>query len=442
MPKRTPLRHTLPAAAVLAGAGAGLWALAAPPADTTPRSFLDPLSLTKTIDGEIANAWRGAKIADPKPADDAEFLRRLSLDLNGVIPPRTEVVAFLQDKSRNKRAKKIDELIERPAYAEHIARTWTNLLVGRTYREQFFRREPFYDWIEKAFAANEPYDEMVRELLTAKGVNDENAAVNYFIRYAKDMNPADVAGPVARTFLGVQIQCAQCHNHPYEHWTQEDFWAFAAFFSCIRPRPIKMDGAMPKDYKLDLLDARAGEVYLPDSDPRRPVYPRFLGTPWPEPQPFLNRREALAKWMTSAENPTFAKALVNRVWALLIGRGIVEPIDDFSKKNVPSHPALLEALAAGFVRSGFDIRYLIRAICNSRVYQLASGVQAKDADEEKLFAHAQLKPMTPEQLFYTLLQLGGMDRKNLRADRKQIDRQRDQYLRQFITLFGNEEMQE
>ena len=435
--RRPILRLASAGGVVLLAAGA---AVRGSPSDTVP-VHLDPLALSRTIDAEIAKAWKAAKIPEPKTADDSEFLRRITLDLNGTIPTLAETAAFFQNRDRDKRRKKIDELLERPAYAEHMARTWVTLLAGRTYRDQAFHRNVFQAWFEKAFAANLPYDEMVRELLAGVGNPEEAGAVNLMTRYSRNGGPAEIAGAVSRTLLGVQIQCAQCHNHPSEAWTQEDFWGFAAFFARVKPRPIRVEGAMADaPPKFELVEARTGEVYLPDSEPRRPVYPKFLSTAGPEPKPFLKRRDTLAGWMTSAENPTFARALVNRVWATLIGRGIVDPVDDLSAKHPPSHPELLDAAASAFAKSGFNLRYLFRAIGNSRVYQLASGPQPKHEEQEKLFRVARLRPMSPEQLFYSLARLGdaARDAKALR----QLERQREQYLRMFVFLFGNDEMQE
>lgn len=384
------------------------------------------------IDRMIRAEWKKANITPAASADDARFLRRAYLDIIGTIPTEEKVRAFLADKSPNKRARLVEELLNSPRYAEYWTNYWDNVLMGRQFRAQVVDRAAFRQWLHQQFAQNVPWNKFVYELISATGQNSKggtlgravgvmtrmdmeteegsadsnakvNGAVNWTLKYLQ--NPADLAGTASRIFLGVQIQCAQCHDHKTEKWTQEDFRRFTACFVQARPVPIDT-GQVRGIRRVELREVN------------RPLF-RRLGrrmeglAKYLEAKPTAldgtdlsnspSRRKALAEWMTSPENPYFAQAIVNRMWAHFLGRGFVNPIDDFRPSNPPVMPELLKKLADDFVAHNYDLKHLIRTICATQVYQLSSG-PAKGVDEDnKLWAHYRLKPLEPEQMLDALV---------------------------------------
>jgi hypothetical protein len=356
--------------------------------------------LANLIDKAIDERLKEQRVTPSAPADDAEFLRRVYLDIVGHIPTAEKSAAFLGSKEANKRAKLIDELLDSPDYGRHMADIWQTLLLPRSSDNRRLQTEPLEKWLEEAFNKDQPWNKLVHDLLTATGEQDKNGAVTYFVA-----NPTvdKVTDNVTKAFLGVQLQCAQCHNHPFTEWKQTEYWGMAAFFMKVESTPAQMaarNGTSPEVKETE--KPRRGRNALPDSAKMLP--PKFLGGA----EPKVNKNEALrpvlADWLTTAENPYFARALVNRVWAQLMGRGLVNPVDDMHDGNPPSHPELMADLAEQFgAGNNFDVKYLIRAICNSKAYQRSGKPTAQNAEAgPELYARMAIKVLSPEQLFDSL----------------------------------------
>ena len=364
---------------------------------------LDAAALADAIDRAVDQRLAAEKVRASPRADDAEFLRRVFLDLAGHIPSPDRAAAFLDGREPDKRAKLIDELLASDDYGKHQADVWKDLLVTRNSDNRFVDFDPLVEWLTKNFNQNTPWDQTVRDLLTAEGRQDENGAVTYFLANNTVDKMTDVT---TKVFLGVQLQCAQCHNHPFTDWKQTEYWGMADFFMKVRltgPRNPKQDG-VPGIAENDGL--RAGrKMPLPDSAKTVPA--KFLGGPEVNLGSKPKVRPVLAQWLTTAENPYFSKATVNRAWFQLFGRGLVNPVDDLNNdQNPASHPQLLVDLADQFSRNGFDLKQMFRALCNSQVYQRTSKPTADNADADSaLYAHTAVKVMTPEQQFDSLLRV-------------------------------------
>jgi hypothetical protein len=358
-------------------------------------------ALARLIDRAIRERLAAEKATPAPPADDAEFLRRVYLDITGVIPTADQVAAFLDSKLPDKRARLIEELLARPDYGRHMGDVWQELLMRqRDIFSKGLQTEPLVNWFAEGFNGNKPWDRQVTELLTSTGTQEQNGATTFFLGLRA---PDKLTDTVCRVFLGIQLQCAQCHDHPFTSWKRSEYWGMAAFFAKVD------DGAPAKLFKGKTPSVHeAGGVRRK----RRPAAalntpPRFLGGEAPRLDVNAPYRPVLARWLTSAENPYFARAMVNRVWAQFFGRGLVNPVDNLGDDNAPSHPELFEALVRQFVRSGFDVKYLIRAICNSQAYQRSSTPAGKAAAQEVLYATMTIKPMTPEQLYDSLARILG-----------------------------------
>ncbi len=338
----------------------------------------------------------------PSPlASDEEFLRRAYLDVCGVLPTPDEARRFLADTSAAKWATLIDALLERPEYADFWSLKWAdklgcnNRFVGAAGAYKYRR------WIRDAVASNRPFDEWVRELVTATGPNYSKPASGF---YRRVRDPDSRVETVAQLFLGVRVQCARCHNHPFERWTQDDYFGLAAFFPRVKYKDGENFIGIYNKEEVVYLD-RAGEVTHPRTG--QTVSPKFLGGAAAEVSDGADRRAALAEWMTRPDNPFFARTAVNRVWFHLLGRGIVEPVDDFRDSNPPANDELLAALAADFADHGFDTKRLIRTIMNSRTYQLSSRPNSFNEQDDKYFSHAALRLLSAEQLLDTISQVTG-----------------------------------
>lgn len=362
--------------------------------ENAPLSAVPPMSLR--IDELLGQRQKAAGIQPAELADDAEFLRRANFDLCGVLPTVATSRAFLADTRPDKRVRQIDQLLIHPDHATHLAATWTHfLLPGDLDAQRQAGVRGFQNWLRAQFVRNRRYDNIVADLLVPEDVmpSSEAAAASLFYS-ALQFKPEELAANTSRLFLGVQIQCAQCHDHPMNNWKQRDFWGYAAFFA--RVRQPQMRARMTT-----VVEAATGEVKLPDKD--EIVLPKFLDSQQSRPDDDGSRRRPLAIWLASGSNAYFAKATVNRVWAQLFGRGIVEPVDDLGSHNPPSHPQLLDELAAWFIETGFDLRELYRVLANTRAYQLTS--QSDEGDSQtppELFARMSIKNLTAEQLYDAL----------------------------------------
>jgi hypothetical protein len=372
---------------------------------SAPAATKDPAALARLIDAHIDRRLAEAKVSPAPPASDDEFLRRAYLDLTGVIPPADKARAFLDSTDPDKRARLIDELLDSPNYGKHLADLWQARLFPRDSANRFVLREPLVNWLEEQFNANTPWDRFAYELVTATGTVEANPAVTFFLANRAVDKLTD---SVSQNFLGVQLQCAQCHNHPFTRWKQTEYWGMAAFFSKVQPQNPKNPKKGPDNSQLGVREGPARtklKDFFPESTKNVP--PKFLGGPEPKLSPAEPYRPALAKWMTAPDNPFFARAIVNRTWGQLFGRGFVHPVDDMCDENPPSHPELLDELAREFVASGFDLKNLYRAVCNTRAYQRTSKPAPGGDSPAALFARMAVKVMTPEQLFDSLAQVTG-----------------------------------
>jgi Protein of unknown function (DUF1553)/Protein of unknown function (DUF1549) len=366
---------------------------------------LDAAALAKIIDAEINRQLAAEKIPASARSDDAEFYRRLNLDLVGCIPSAEKTTAFLDSKDPNKRAKAIDELLADERFGKFHAEIWSGMMLPRESNNRRLNGAPLEAWMSDEFNKNVPLNTMVYDLLTATGEQDKNGATTYFIA-----NPSvdKITDNVTRLFLGVQLQCAQCHNHPFTDWKQKEYWGMAQFFSKVRvngnPNKAAKDGTPIAIIESDKQGKKKG---LPESALK--VSAKFLGGAEPKLVPTEPNRPVLAKWLVAAENPYFARAMVNRVWHSLFGRGIVNPVDDMREANEPTHPELLDALTEQFKSSGFDMKYVMRAILNSEAYQRTSHPLVANKDDRELYSHRSVRSMLPEQLFDSLAMVIGRE---------------------------------
>ena len=381
------------------------------------------------IDDLVLKKLQQLHIPPSPPATDAEFLRRAYLDAAGILPTAAEAEAFLSDRSPDKRTKLIDALLARPEFIDYWAYKWSDLLLVSSRKLSPAAMWSYYNWIRESVAEDKPWDQFVREIVTATGNTRENGAANY---YAIQREPIDISENLAKSFLGLSITCARCHNHPLEKWTQNDYYSMANLFSRVR---LKNDDRM----ELTVFSSTSGEMNHPRLG--RPMPPRPLDA---EPLGFdspVDRRMYFAQWLTSPGNPYFARALVNRVWRNFMGRGLVEAVDDLRDTNPPTNEELFNALAADFVKHGFDVRYLIRTIMNSATYQTAATPQKDNALDDKYYSHYVIRRLPAEALLDAVSQVAQVPEKfegypvGMRA-MQLPDSRVDSY---FLTVFGRPE---
>ena len=348
-----------------------------------------------TVDQLLIRQWHRMGIVPSAVADDTTFLRRVTIDICGMLPTADEVIAFTTDPAPDKRARLIDRLLERPEYASYFAVKWADILqnrgAGYSTSKQRAGTTLFAGWIRDSLASNKPYDQFVSEILTASGPQNLNPPALWYRTVRKS---PEYVESVAQAFLGVRIQCAQCHHHPTESWSQRDYYGLAAVFARVGRKGGFADAEVPTDEIIYL--AARGEVRDPRSGEL--LNPRPLGGPDFPVGPLADPRISLARWMTDHQNPYFARTMVNRMWAHFLGRGIIHPIDDARSTNPPSNPELLQALARDFIASGYDVKHLIRTITNSHAYGLDSHPQAGNAGDHQTFARFYPRRMTAETL--------------------------------------------
>ncbi len=360
-------------------------------------SAADPKAVARLLDDAIQKRLDDAKITASPAASDAEFIRRVCLDIAGEIPNVDRTRAFLDSKVPDKRAKLIDELLASPEYARRMTDIWKGLLIPNTAASARQKHEPFTQWLETGFSANKKLDVLARDVLTAGGMQDENGAVTFFMTHE---SVDEITDRVSRVFLGVQLQCAQCHKHPFGDWTQAEYWGFAAFFTKMKSMYVKEGNIQRYGAKEDNAPKSKALLMVPPS--RKEIAPTFLRGEKANVSadgPYL---PALAEWIASAKNPYFARANVNRVWRQFFGRGLVNPVDDMTDDNKGTHPELLSALSREFAESGFDLKHMIRGICNSKAYQRTSKPLNSNVTDKTLYSHMAVRVMTPNQLFDSL----------------------------------------
>lgn len=355
----------------------------------------NPPALTY-VDEHIDRKLQQLQYLPSDMCSDEVFVRRVYLDVIGLLPTPEESHRFLADESSDKRAKLIDELLDRPEFARFQAQKWGDLL--RVSRKQIGTTSVFkYNrWLQAAMSSDMPYDQFARELITASGSTMTNPAGNYFRTAADTM---DAMETTAQLFLGTRIQCAKCHNHPFERWTQNDYYGLAAFFNRIERR--KSD----QPDEVLVFAGKTGDVRHPSDD--RIVPPTIPTQGHIDADRLGDRRFAFADWLTSKDSPLFARVEVNRLWATVMGRGIVEPFDDFRDSNPPANAPLLDALADDFTANDYDRKHVLRRILNSRTYQSSSQVNDFNRGEEKYFSHYVPRRLTAEQLADALGEVTG-----------------------------------
>lgn len=412
--------------------------------------------LRDTIDAEVRAAWVREKATPAKQSSDSEFLRRIALDLVGMVPTYEETVAFLDSKDSDKRAKLIDRLLADPRFAQHQADVWDMVLFGRNPPGyDTHTRDGFQTWLRKQFEKNVPYDVWTRELLKAEGNSIDNGAL-YYAQYNRA--PEDASEAISQTFLGVQLHCARCHDHPYEKWTQRDFFGMAAFLSRLEVVNVGKKGNL-NVYAIG--EKNAGDIQFTgpakDAQPGKkgePIKPKFLtGAALDEPalpanfkeerfasnkmppKPKFSRKDQLADWITKPDNPYFARAIANRVWGQYLGRGLVHPVNNLSPSNKPSHPELLEQLTRGILNRKFDLKWYIRELVSSQTYQLSS-VGTGEA-LPLWFQYARMRPLSAEELAESWRIVTGQDAIE-KASGKPTDKSRFRPLQReyVISFFG------
>lgn len=392
----------------------------------------DGANLAREIDRLIEERLAKEQIPLSPLADDAEFLRRVYLDLVGRIPTYEQTTAFLTRKEPDKRARLIDELLDRPEYGVHFGTVWRELIVDRTPEmsqvRQLYSWE-FRDWLADHFNKDRGWNEVVAEMLTHEGASKGKPAAVFLLsnRMNDYPRPADIVGTTGKLFMGVQVRCAQCHDHPFvERWKQDDFWGLAAFFGQLRDHAMKQgQGSQnPTFVEEPLSDSKANASYnngllraglLPPvegpkvaiptvMDPaktQRVVSARYFLQQSPELPEKGPYRANFAQWLTSPQNPYFARASVNRLWAHFFARGLAS-IEDMRPDQKPTHPALLDLLEAEYKKAGFKNKALARAICNSQAYQRTSKPLPKNVQDRELYSHMAIKQLSPDQMVDSL----------------------------------------
>ncbi|MBC7816980.1 MAG: DUF1549 domain-containing protein [Planctomycetaceae bacterium] len=399
------------------------------------------------INEHLAAGWKVQGVEPSPLADDAEWLRRIYLDVVGHIPPIEVAEKFLTDRDARKREKLLDSLLDDPAYVRNWTVVWTNLLIGRSDSRDV-NRPALQKFLRESFAKNRPWNEMVAEFISAEGSFDQNGATNFLLAHLNNQ-AVPATAITAKIFLGQQIGCTQCHDHPFNDWKQDAFWSFNSFFQQTKVARVDRSDATGKmKSQASALETKpvSGPTHFEN---RRGValvaYPKFEGTTINEDAE-TNRRNELAKLMTTGDKPQVAEAFVNRMWDHFFGCGFTRPVDDMGPHNPPSHPELLDHLAREFVASGYDCKQLIRWVCLSDAYQRTSRFGKSNEQDnpetgvQPLFSRVYVKGMTAEQLYDSLLLATGADNTPLATG--DHDRRRHEWLQQFVHAFQTDENDE
>ena len=439
--------------AVVAGAGpgdvaivvqyrdqCGSMALTIPRAASAQGTFPPPANF---IDEHAFAKMRQMGVAPAPPADDGAFLRRLFVDLGGRVPTAEEAAAFLADPAPDKRAAAIDRVLASDDYATAFADKWVVLLRSNREVAGLATTNTLHQWLRQAFADNMPYDRFVREILTATGASGEHPAVGWWRSQQSFNNPdfatnaaervKDAAEDTAMLFLGQRIACAKCHQHPFDRWSQADYHGFAAFFARVQSKPA-VGLAAPR-----LVHAR-GLARLDHPSTGAAVGPRPLGGEPVDVPADEDPRVRLAAWLTAPDNPFFARAIVNRMWAHFFGRGLVDPEDDMRETNPPSNPSLLDALATDFTTHGFDLRHLARTICRSATYQCGSTPDESNRDDVRNFSRHLPRRLKAEVLLDAIDALAGTRTtfNDVPAAGRALDLPDDKSGTRFLEVFGRQ----
>ena len=365
---------------------------------------------TNFIDELVFDRLQKLRIAPSELCDDETFLRRVTLDLAARTPTVEEFHAFTADSQPNKRSIKIDQLLADDAFADFWTALWAEQLrvIGGNYAPDATdvkAADAYYQWIRKQMRSGRPLNEFIAEMIDASGSNLTNGPANLYtmLVHKPQFEPKAFAADFSQVFLGVQIQCAECHNHPFDRWTQDDYYSFVSFFTGIKRKP----GVEPRERRIYYDASSAPANHVVDG---RPMPAKVLGGIEPVPTGG-DPRTALAKWLTSADNDLFSRNLANRIWAQLFGRGVIEPVDDVRASNPPVNGPLLDALSQQLVESKFDLRSLVKDICNSRVYQLSAKPNASNVRDLRQFSHAHLRRLRADVLLDSVVTVTGVTRR-------------------------------
>lgn len=417
----------------------------------------EEMSVGEFIDTTIAQGYADNEITPSPRATDEEWIRRVYLDLVGRIPTLEEVKKFLADESPRKRQVLVEELVDSQDFVRNFTTLWTNNCVGRGQprgNNKPFSREGMEKFFREAFAKNRPWDDIVIDLMTSEGHWEENGAVNYTLAQMQMNDDAvQLTAKTTKLFLGMQVQCTQCHNHPFNNWQQSQFWEFNSFFRQVRNINHQITnpttGRREQDYREVVLRDFEGPVYYEKrSGLMQVAFPIYEGKAI-DPSAF-DRRKEFAKLLVAADNgetPLIAKAFVNRTWGHFFGYGFTRPVDDMGPHNPPSHPAVLERLAAEFVKTDYNVRELVKWIATCEPYQLTSkfgednGIDNPGAGEMPLFSHMYIKSMQAEQLYDSLIAATNAH-KSGRGGWDEQEAQRRRWMQQFVVAFDNDENDE
>jgi hypothetical protein len=357
---------------------------------------------TSPIDRILIRRWKQLGIMPSQEVDDATFIRRVTLDICGTLPTNEEVLEYVSDSRADKRLRLIDRLLERPEYASYFALKWADILRNRGSGYSTSKQRPgtalFARWIRDSIAQNKPYDQFVAEVITASGSQLENPPA---VWYRQVRTQSDFVESVAQAFLGVRIQCAQCHHHPFDRWSQADYYGLAAVYARVGRKGGFADAEVPTDEIIFVKEE--GDVHHPRTG--KLIRPKALGGPVLESARYDDPRQSVVHWMTAKENPFFARTMANRMWAHFHGRGIVHPIDDARSSNPPTNPELLDELARQFVASDYDVKQLLRTICNSYSYRLSATPNELNGEDTQSYARYYPRRMSAEVLLDAISQV-------------------------------------
>ena len=379
--------------------------VAIPMPGQVPAEVYAKLPRKNCIDEHVWTKLQSLSITPSEPCDDATFLRRAHVDLIGRLPTPDEVRAFLADAAEGKRERLVDALLQRAEFADHWANKWADLLRPNPYHVGIKAVFNYDQWIRDSFRQNKPMDQFARELITAQGSTWKNGAV---VLFRDRRQPEEITTLVSQLFLGIRLDCAKCHHHPFEKWGQDDFYSFAAFFARVGRKGPGISAPISGGEEIITL-AKQGQVLHPLTKAVMPPRPLF-GEPL-KMDAEADPREVLADWITSPSNDYFAQVMVNRVWADLMGRGIVEPVDDLRATNPPSNPALMTALAQQFQEDKFDLKKLLRHIATSHVYSLSSKPSKENIADTRNYSRRYRTRMRAEVLADAVCDITGIEEK-------------------------------
>ena len=400
-------------------------------------------SVNILVDQYIATSLREQRLRPSARSSDMEYIRRVYLDIVGHIPPLEELESFLKNKDRNKRSTIVNQLMETDGYIHYWSDIWTNLLVGRD-PPRAASREHLTAWVSDSLSTGQSYDQFVYDLVSATGEREENGAVNFLLSHLNDQATPATA-KISQLFLGMRLQCTQCHDHPFNQWKQDQFWQLNAFFRQTRQTREGDDETL--------------KVKLLNSDDPSPVYferrsglmsvafPTLFDGTLIEDFSDTNRRRALALFLIKPENRWLSEALVNRMWGHFFGYGFTHPMDDMGPHNPPTHPEVLRQLAVDFVQSNFDVKHLIRTITSTEAYHRSSVIYRGNERDNPAsgsapsFSRMYVKQMTAEQLYRSLIIATQADQAGAKNN-KDADARRDRWLKQFVVTFGTDENDE